>query len=103
MSSAAVDPVAMLRPRRRVWGVSAILLPFDETGQVDHAALAAHVARTAEAGLTPAVNMDTGYVHLLDDATRLAVLETTRRTLGGDEFVAGAFVKDRPGDAFAAD
>ena len=46
--------------------------------------------------------MDTGYVHLLDDATRLAVLETTRRTLGGGAFVAGAFVKDQPGDPFAA-
>ena len=38
----------------------------------------AHVARTADAGLTPAVNMDTGYVNLIDDDTRLRVLDETR-------------------------
>ena len=55
--------------------------------------------RTAAAGLTPAVNMDTGYVNLLDGSTIRRVLEETRATLGGGEFVAGAFVGDRPGDA----
>ena len=47
--------------------------------------------------------MDTGYVHLLDDATRRRVLAETRNTLGGGEFVAGAFVADRPGDALNLD
>jgi dihydrodipicolinate synthase/N-acetylneuraminate lyase len=93
----------MLRPRRPIRGVSAILLPFTQSGEVDWSAFAAHVERTAAAGLTPAVNMDTGYVHLLDDATRLQVLRRAREVLGGREFVAGAFVKDRPGDRFAAD
>jgi dihydrodipicolinate synthase/N-acetylneuraminate lyase len=103
MNSPPLDPIAMLRPRRKLTGISAILLPFTEAGGVDWRSLAAHVARTADAGLTPAVNMDTGYVHLLDDDTRREVLRVTRETLGGREFVAGAFVRDQPGDVFAAD
>jgi hypothetical protein len=65
---------------------------------VDWPGFQAHVARTAAAGLTPAVNMDTGYAHLLDDAMRRRVLAETRSTLGDGEFVAGAFVADHPGD-----
>ena len=90
--SAAVPP---LRPRRKVVGMSAILLPMTDTGEVDWPSFRAHVARTAAAGLTPAVNMDTGYVNLLDDATKRRVLAETRDTLAGSEFVAGAFVGDR--------
>ncbi len=103
MTDAPLDPIALLRPRRKIAGVSAILLPFAADGAVDWDAFAAHVARTAEAGLTPAVNMDTGYVHLLDDAQRMEVLARTRAVLGGRPFVAGAFVGDRPGDAFDRD
>ena len=47
--------------------------------------------------------MDTGYVHLLDDAQRQEVLGRTRAVLGGRPFVAGAFVGDRPGDPFDRD
>jgi dihydrodipicolinate synthase/N-acetylneuraminate lyase len=82
--------------------MSAILLPF-AGGQVDWPNFAAHVARTADAGLIPAVNMDTGYVNLLDDATRLAVLDQTRSALAGRPFVAGAFVADAPGSRFDRD
>jgi dihydrodipicolinate synthase/N-acetylneuraminate lyase len=83
--------------------MSAILLPFQVDGAVDWPAFQAHVARTAAAGLTPAVNMDTGYVNLLDAATRRAVLAATRSVLGGGSFVAGAFVGDRPGESFRRD
>ncbi|MGH7201523.1 MAG: dihydrodipicolinate synthase family protein [Planctomycetaceae bacterium] len=100
---APLDPLAMLRPRRKIAGISAMLLPFTETGEVDWTGLTAHLERTVAAGLAPAVNMDTGYVHLLDDAARRAVLQRTRETLGGSAFVAGAFVKDRPGDGFHLD
>jgi dihydrodipicolinate synthase/N-acetylneuraminate lyase len=93
---------ARIRPHRRITGMSAILLPFAPSGEIDWRALAAHVARTAEAGLTPAVNMDTGYVQLLDDATRLRVLEVAREH-AASAFVAGAQVTDRPGDAWQAD
>ena len=80
-----------------------MLLPFTETGEVDWPSFAAHLERTVAAGLAPAVNMDTGYVNLLDDETNLAVLRHTRDNLGGREFYAGAFVRDRPGDRFDAD
>jgi dihydrodipicolinate synthase/N-acetylneuraminate lyase len=97
-----IDPIAMLRPRRKIAGYSAILLPFTAAGAVDWEGFTAHTLRTAAAGLTPAVNMDTGYVQLLDDVTRRAVLAQTREALGGGPFVAGACVVDRPGDRFAA-
>jgi dihydrodipicolinate synthase/N-acetylneuraminate lyase len=93
----------MIRPRRRITGASAILLPFTAGGAIDWPAFAAHAARTADAGLTPAVNMDTGYVNLLDDATRRQVLARTREATAGRPFVAGAFVADRPGDRFDRD
>jgi dihydrodipicolinate synthase/N-acetylneuraminate lyase len=98
-----MNPARLLRPRRKPVGMSAVLLPFAEDGGVDWPGFRAHVERTAAVGLTPAVNMDTGYVHLLDDATRRRVLDETRNTLGGAAFVAGAFVSDRPGDAFHLD
>lgn len=96
------EPLTLLRPGRRITGMSAILLPFTEAGDVDWDGYAALAARTAEAGLTPAVNMDTGYVNLLDDQTRRAVLRHTHDTLAGSPFVAGAFVGDTPGDAWNA-
>ncbi len=99
-----LDPIRMIRPRRAVEGISAILLPFlDDSGTVDWRGFRAHIARTAEAGLTPAVNMDTGYVNLLDDPTRDRALDEARDVLAGRPFVAGAFVGDRPLDPFDLD
>lgn len=103
MSEYLLDPLALLRPRRKPLGMSAILLPFAESGGIDWPAFRAHVARTAEAGLIPAVNMDTGFGNLLDAADWQRVLAETRNALGGGEFVAGAFVADRPGDPFHLD
>jgi len=81
--------------------MSAILLPFTADRRIDWDGFAAHVARTAAAGITPAVNMDTGYVQLLDDSTRQQALRIARDTLGtGGELVAGACVVDGPGAAF---
>ncbi|MGB8857772.1 MAG: dihydrodipicolinate synthase family protein [Ilumatobacteraceae bacterium] len=88
-----------VRPRRCITGMSAILLPFREDGAIDWAAFEAHVVRTSEAGLTPAVNMDTGYVQLLNGATTKEVLDLTAALTGG-RFVAGAFVADSPGDRY---
>ncbi|GIK75253.1 MAG: dihydrodipicolinate synthase family protein [Chloroflexota bacterium] len=99
----AFDPILLLRPRRTITGISAILLPFLDNGEVDWVGFEAHVARTLEAGLAPAVNMDTGYVNLLDDATRQEALARTQRIVAGREFVAGAFVADQPGAAFNRD
>jgi dihydrodipicolinate synthase/N-acetylneuraminate lyase len=84
-------------------GISAILLPFTADGDIDWSAFSAHCVRTAEAGLTPAVNMDTGFGNLLSAGQRVAVLDATRRALGGRPFVAGAVVADEPGAAFSRD
>jgi dihydrodipicolinate synthase/N-acetylneuraminate lyase len=92
-----VDPVRMLQPRRPITGISATLLPFTADGAIDWDGFCAHIARTAAAGLLPAMNMDTGYVNLLDDATRHEVLARTQETLDGKPFIAGAFVADQPG------
>ena len=98
-----VDPVTMIRPRRKITGISAILLPFTEAGDIDWAAFAAHCVRTADAGLTPAVNMDTGFVNLLSPQQKVAVLDATRSELGGQTFVAGAFVGDFPDSPFKSE
>jgi len=98
-----MNAIKMIRPRRKITGISAILLPFSDDGAVDWDGFRAHVQRTSEAGLTPAVNMDTGYVNLLDAATRQRVLEQTRDVLGNRPFVAGAFVGDQPGASWNAD
>ena len=98
-----VDPITMLRPRRKITGISAILLPFTETGDIDWPGFAAHCVRTAEAGLTPAVNMDTGFGAFLTPQQKIAVLNATRSALGGKSFVAGAFVANVPGAPFDID
>ena len=96
----AIDPAALLRPRRAIRGISAILLPFRPDRTIDWDAFATHVARTQAAGITPAVNMDTGYVQLIDDATRRQALALAREVVGSGEIVAGACVVDRAGAAF---
>ncbi|MDE2776639.1 MAG: dihydrodipicolinate synthase family protein [Chloroflexota bacterium] len=98
-----INPTAMIRPKRKITGISAILLPFRENGDIDWPGLADHVRRTAEAGLTPAVNMDTGFANLISEENRRKVLRATRCALAGGNFVAGAFVSDEPGAPFAAD
>ena len=83
--------------------MSAVLLPFATDGTVDWLAFDGHVERTLEAGLIPAVNMDTGYVNLLDDTTKLEVLQRTSTLTSGGMFVAGAFLADLPGASFDLD
>ena len=93
----SLDPLTMFQPRRKVTGISAVLLPFTGSGDVDWPAFEAHVARTAGAGLTPAVNMDTGYVNLIDHATQGEMLRRTKEVLEGGTFVAGMFVAEIEG------
>lgn len=102
-----------LKTKRKIVGMSAILLPFlsatesltegDGPLHVDWDGFRAHVKRTADAGLTPAVNMDTGYGNLISEEIKSQVLKETEDVLGGQPFIAGAFVKDRQGDAFDFD
>jgi dihydrodipicolinate synthase/N-acetylneuraminate lyase len=95
-----INPISLIKPRRKITGISAILLPFNEYGQVDWDGFTAHVVRTAESGLIPAVNMDTGYGNLIDAATRKAILKRTRQALGGNDFVSGAYIDDTPDSSF---
>lgn len=87
-----------------------MLLPHLADGTVDWPSFRSLLARTVDAGLTPAVNMDTGFVQLLSADTRRTVLATTAEVLADlpdagrqDRFMAGAFVPDRPRDRFALD
>ncbi|MFV0316096.1 MAG: dihydrodipicolinate synthase family protein [Microthrixaceae bacterium] len=92
---------------RPIRGMSAVLLPMTADGGIDWDGFEAHLVRTAEAGLVPAVNMDTGFGPYLSPAERTEVLGRTVALVGTgapvggeDSFVAGAFVDDSPGDAF---
>ncbi len=87
-----------LKPGRRIEGISAVLLPFAATDEPDWESFRRLLARTWDAGLTPAVNMDTGYVNLLNDAERERVLAETTEVAAGRRFVAGAFIEGGTGD-----
>ena len=89
-----------VRPGRRVVGMSAVLLPFALDGSIDWQGFASLVRRTVQAGLKPAVNMDTGFGPFLDAPDKTRALEITREISGKGGFVAGAVVPDKPGDAF---
>jgi 4-hydroxy-tetrahydrodipicolinate synthase len=91
-----------IRPRRKVEGMAAALLPFEPDGRVAGEALQRNIQSTHAAGLTNAVNMDTGYANHLTDEEKRQVLRWTREALGpGVGFVAGAYVEGRDGDAVA--
>jgi dihydrodipicolinate synthase/N-acetylneuraminate lyase len=88
---------AGVRHGRRPQGIVAALMPFSAQGAPDLDGLAGQLIRTQAAGLSSAVNMDTGYVQRLSAPQRAAVLALARDTLprapdGGGAFVAGAFV-----------
>jgi len=85
-------------PNRKIEGISAILLPFHKDGMPDFDGFLAHVDRTYAAGLTPAINMDTGYANLLTPAERLKILDLMPATASGRRFVAGAFVEGQTGN-----
>jgi len=97
-----IEVVTRIQPGRTITGMSAVLLPYTPDGEIDWDASQAHIDRTVAAGLTPAVNMDTGYVQLLTDEQKTRVLDLSAVVAGGD-FVAGAYVADQPGAAFDLD
>lgn len=102
----ATAPFDLLRPGRTILGVSAVLLPFGQDGRPDEAAFVTLIERTLEAGLVPAVNMDTGYGGWLspEDRHRLLTLATNvaGQAAGRDaSLLSGSYVEDRPGDPWA--
>lgn len=98
-----LDPFKLLSPRREIRGITAVLLPYTDAGEIDWTGFDGLLERTLAAGLTPAVNMDTGYVNLLDEAAQDAVLQRTRGVTCEAPFVAGAFVADQPEASFDRD
>ena len=92
-----------LRPGRAITGMSAVLLPFQADRSVDWKGFSAHIMWTFEAGLVPAVNMDTGYASLIEESTRTQALEMAQELAAGRRYVAGAFVGDEVGNNFQAD
>lgn len=98
-----MEIVRKVRPNRKITGMSAILLPFTPQAEIDWPSFDRHLLRTVEAGLTPAVNMDTGYVNLLSASEISQVLQRTKDLLKGKKFIAGAFVGDQAGAPFASE
>jgi dihydrodipicolinate synthase/N-acetylneuraminate lyase len=93
------DMIGRLRPRRKVRGIAAALLPFNADGKIAVEAFQKHLRATHDAGLINAVNMDTGYVNYLTDTERLQVLIWSREALGkGVPFIAGAYIEGLDGD-----
>lgn len=90
--------VPEIRQCRKIRGISALLLPFNPDHSVDWTGFEAILKRTLEAGLVPAVNMDTGSTQFIDRADRAEVLRVTASHC--DEFVAGCFVSDKQGAVF---
>lgn len=66
-----------IKPGRVIEGCSAVLLPFSPEGVIDEAGFQRLLAATLLADLIPAVNMDTGYVNLLEPAERRRILALT--------------------------
>lgn len=83
---------------RKPVGMAAVLLPFTETGEIAEDAYAACLRETVDAGLTPAVNMDTGYANLITEAEKFRMLKIASDTLGGKPFLAGAFIEGQDGE-----
>lgn len=88
-----------LKPGRRIEGISAVLLPFGEHGSIDWGSFKPNIQRTLAAGITPALNMDTGYTNLLSPAERTQVLAAAQEVAAGQPFVAGAFIEGQEGSA----
>ena len=107
MAGPELNITERLRPGRAITGMSAVLVPYTADGEIDWAAVEAHIARTHAAGLTPAVNMDTGYVQLLAETDKERFLDLAASITGASSvagaFVAGAYVADGSGAPFDFD
>lgn len=94
--------IPTLKQGRRIEGISAALLPFTVDDCPDWDGFRLLLERTWAAGLTPAVNMDTGYVNLLTPEERRRALADTSAVATGRRFVAGAFIEGEAGDPAVA-
>ncbi|HEY6216112.1 MAG TPA: dihydrodipicolinate synthase family protein [Pyrinomonadaceae bacterium] len=91
--------VSRIQPRRKVNGIAAALLPFNQNGSIAVEAFQTHLRATHAAGLGNAVNMDTGYINYLSEAEQSEILNWTREALGPTvNFVAGVYIEGLDGD-----
>jgi len=91
------------KPRRKIEGIAAALLPFDNNGKIAVDEFQKHLVATQAAGLQNAVNMDTGYVNYLSNDEKSDVLRWTREALGPNApLVAGAYIEQDQGDDIVA-
>lgn len=91
--------LSKIKPGRKIEGIAACLLPFEEDGRIAKEAFQANVRHQSEHGLKSAVNMDTGYANYLTAEERRMVLGLTEEALGtGKDFVGGVFVEGLEGD-----
>lgn len=86
---------------RKPEGISAAYLPWKPVGRIDFESYQRGLERTWACGLTPAINMDTGFANLLSLSERREILQLVARLAAGRPFVAGAFVEDLDGDMLA--
>jgi dihydrodipicolinate synthase/N-acetylneuraminate lyase len=99
MAQTIEKTIASKKLHRRIQGIAAALLPYEEDGSVAVEAFQQHLVSTHESGLLNAVNMDTGYVNYLTRDEKREVLRWTRAALGREvPFVAGAFIENETGD-----
>jgi 4-hydroxy-tetrahydrodipicolinate synthase len=91
--------VSRIQPRRKVNGIAAALLPFNQNGSIAVEEFQTHLRATHAAGLGNAVNMDTGYINYLSEDEQSEVLNWTREALGPSvNFVAGVYIEGLDGD-----
>jgi dihydrodipicolinate synthase/N-acetylneuraminate lyase len=102
-SDLTIESMAARRqPGRQVQGIAAALLPFEADGRIAVEAFQQHLIATYRAGLTNAVNMDTGYINFLSETEKKDVLRWTREALGNSApFVAGAYIEGLEGEIVA--
>jgi dihydrodipicolinate synthase/N-acetylneuraminate lyase len=93
--------VGRIQHERKIEGMSAVLLPFDAEGRIDLDGLSHNLERTLKVGITPAVNMDTGYTNLITAAERTAVLKRVQEDVKGKPFIAGAFIETEEGETLS--
>jgi 4-hydroxy-tetrahydrodipicolinate synthase len=77
--------------------MAAMLLPFTDNGEIAEDAYVQLLHETVNAGLIPAVNMDTGYANLISDSEKLRMLKVAQREMAGKPYIAGAFVEGQDG------
>jgi dihydrodipicolinate synthase/N-acetylneuraminate lyase len=92
------NPLIPVKARREIHGICAAYLPWRPIARIDFDSYAMMLESIWRSGLTPAVNMDTGFANLLTDAQRREVLQFAKSISQGRPMVAGVFVDDLSGD-----